>query len=94
MPLFLIIPFGAECFSGVVSLCRARQCRAAKPGGPAKATYLYSFVEYNNAFKFLKMGYASALSWFMFLIMLVITLGLFRSSRRWVYSSSERGDIL
>ena len=63
-------------------------------GGPAKATYLYSFVEYNNAFKFLKMGYASALSWFMFLIMLVVTLLLFRSSRRWVYSESGRGDIL
>ncbi len=63
-------------------------------GGPAKATYLYSFVEYNNAFKFLKMGYASALSWFMFLIMLLVTLLLFRSSRRWVYSSGERGEIL
>ena len=63
-------------------------------GGPAKATYLYSFVEYNNAFHFLKMGYASALSWFMFVIMLCVTLLLFRSSRRWVYSESGKGEIL
>jgi multiple sugar transport system permease protein len=63
-------------------------------GGPAKATYLYSFVEYDNAFRFMKMGYASALSWLMFIMMLVITLLLFRSSRRWVFSYSERGDIL
>jgi multiple sugar transport system permease protein len=63
-------------------------------GGPAKATYLYSYVEYDNAFRFMKMGYASSLSWFMFIIMLVVTLLLFRSSRRWVYSYSERGDIL
>jgi multiple sugar transport system permease protein len=63
-------------------------------GGPAKATYLYSFVEYNNAFKFLKMGYASALSWFLFIIMLCVTLLLFRSSRRWVYAESGRGEIL
>ncbi len=63
-------------------------------GGPAKATYLYSYVEYDNAFRFLKMGYASALSWFMFLIMLGVTLLLFRSSRRWVFSYSDRGDVL
>ena len=36
----------------------------------AKATYLYSYVEYDNAFRFMKMGYASSLSWFMFVIML------------------------
>ncbi|MFI5367883.1 MAG: carbohydrate ABC transporter permease, partial [Spirochaetia bacterium] len=63
-------------------------------GGPAKATYLYSFVEYDNAFRFMKMGYASSLSWFMFVIMLIVTLLLFRSSRRWMFSYSERGDIL
>ncbi len=63
-------------------------------GGPAKATYLYSYVEYDNAFRFMKMGYASSLSWLMFVIMLVVTLLLFRSSRRWVFSYSERGDIL
>lgn len=63
-------------------------------GGPAKATHLYSYVEYENAFKFLRMGYASALSWIMFLIMLVFTVLLFRSSRRWVYYHSERGSLL
>jgi len=54
-------------------------------GGPAKATYLYGLLLYNNAFKFFKMGYASALSWVLFGIIFIITLILFKSSNRWVY---------
>lgn len=61
-------------------------------GGPVKATYLYSYVEYENAFKFLKMGFASALSWFMFFIILILALILFKTSNRWVYYHSERGN--
>jgi len=63
-------------------------------GGPARATYLYSYVEYENAFKFLKMGYASSLSWFMFFIVLILALVVFKSSRRWVYYQSERGNLI
>lgn len=63
-------------------------------GGPARATYLYSYVEYENAFKFLKMGYASALSWFMFFIVLILALVIFRSSKKWVYYQSDRGNLL
>jgi len=61
-------------------------------GGPVKATYLYSYVEYQNAFKYLKMGYASALSWFMFIIILLLALILFKSSKKWVYYHSEKGN--
>jgi multiple sugar transport system permease protein len=61
-------------------------------GGPVRATTLYSYVEYTNAFKYLKMGYASALSWFMFAIILVLSLLLFKTSNRWVYYHSERGN--
>jgi multiple sugar transport system permease protein len=61
-------------------------------GGPVKATYLYSYVEYQNAFKYLKMGYASALSWFMFFIILILALVLFKTSNKWVYYHSERGN--
>ncbi len=59
-------------------------------GGPAKATYLYSYVEYDNAFKFLRMGFASSLSWFMFFIILLLALIIFKTSKRWVYYESER----
>jgi len=61
-------------------------------GGPVHATYLYSYVEYDNAFKYLKMGFASALSWFMLVIILILALIIFKSSKKWVYYHSERGD--
>lgn len=60
-------------------------------GGPAKSTYVYALYEYENAFKFMKMGYASALSWVMFVIILVSTLLLLFSSRYWVHYEDSRG---
>lgn len=63
-------------------------------GGPAKSTYLFSYLEYENAFKFLKMGYASALSWFMFVVILFLTLVILKSSKRWVFYQSEKGKML
>lgn len=43
---------------------------------------------YKTAFEYHDMGFASALAWFMFAIGLVITIGLFTTSRRWVYYTS------
>jgi len=40
---------------------------------------------YENAFKFLRMGYASAMAWVMFLIILILTLVLTRLSRSRVH---------
>jgi multiple sugar transport system permease protein len=54
-------------------------------GGPANASLFYGLFLYNNAFKWFKMGYASALAWLMFLIILSLTLMVFRSSANWVY---------
>jgi len=54
-------------------------------GGPLKSTYFYSLMIYNVAFVQLQMGYASALAWFLMLIILVLTLSVFRSSSAWVY---------
>ena len=54
-------------------------------GGPLKATYLYGLMVYENAFTYLKMGYASALSWILFIIMVAITFLIFQSSRKWVF---------
>ena len=54
-------------------------------GGPANASLFYGLYLYNNAFKWFKMGYASGLAWLMFLIILVLTGLVFRSSIRWVY---------
>lgn len=57
-------------------------------GGPANASLFYGLYLYQNAFKFFKMGYASSLAWLMFLIILFLSLVVFRSSIRWVYYES------
>ncbi|OUS68329.1 ABC transporter permease [Paenibacillus sp. MY03] len=54
-------------------------------GGPMKSTYLYGMMLYDNAFQFFKMGYASAQSWILFLIILVFTFVLFKTSNRWAH---------
>lgn len=59
-------------------------------GGPANSTLFYVLYLYNNAFKFFKMGYASALAWILFLIILAFTLLQLRMARLWVYYESER----
>lgn len=59
-------------------------------GGPANSTLFYVLYLYNNAFKFFKMGYASALAWILFLIILVFTIVQLRMARLWVYYEAER----
>jgi len=54
-------------------------------GGPANASLFYGLHLYNNAFKFFRMGYAAALAWLMFLIILAITGLVFRATGRFVY---------
>ncbi len=54
-------------------------------GGPANASLFYGLYLYNNAFRWFKMGYASALAWLLFFIILVLTLLIIRSSAAWVY---------
>ena len=54
-------------------------------GGPANATLFYSLYLFRRAFYDFRMGYASALAWTMFLIILVLTLIQLWLSRRWVY---------
>ncbi len=54
-------------------------------GGPANASLFYVLYLYNNAFKFFKMGYASALAWLLFFIILALTLLIIRWSAAWVY---------
>ena len=58
-------------------------------GGPADATLFYNLNLYKNAFNYNLMGYASAQAWVLFLIVLVLTIFLFRTSGRWVYNAGE-----
>ena len=54
-------------------------------GGPANATLVYVLYLYLNAFSYFKMGYAAALAWILFLMILALTGVVFWSSSRWVY---------
>lgn len=59
-------------------------------GGPANSTLFYVLYLYNNAFKFFKMGYASALAWLLFLLILAFTLLQLRMARLWVFYEADR----
>ncbi|MFN8486105.1 MAG: sugar ABC transporter permease [Caldilineaceae bacterium] len=54
-------------------------------GGPEKATEFYAIFLYRNAFQYLLMGKASALAWFLFVIIVLFTIVVFRVSGRYTY---------
>ena len=58
-------------------------------GGPNDMTRFFMLRIYQVAFESLRMGYASALSWVLFFIILLVTLVQFRAQRKWVYYESE-----
>lgn len=58
-------------------------------GGPLNSTLFYNLYLYNKAFQDYEMGYASALSWILFIIILVFTLIVIRSSSMWVYYQGD-----
>ncbi len=59
-------------------------------GGPLKSTYLLPLYIYEEAFKKFNMGYASAIAWVLFVIITVLTLVAFWSSRKWVYYAGDK----
>jgi multiple sugar transport system permease protein len=59
-------------------------------GGPANATLFYVLNLYRNGFQYVKMGYASALAWILFLIILICTAAVLRTSRGRVYYGGVR----
>lgn len=54
-------------------------------GGPANASLFYLLYLYRNAFSWFEMGYASALAWFLFVIIMICTAILLRTSDMWVH---------
>lgn len=59
-------------------------------GGPNNATLFYVLNIYNTAFRDGRLGYASALAWVLFLIVLVITLVTFRIAQKRVFYEGGR----
>ncbi|MGL5949883.1 MAG: carbohydrate ABC transporter permease [Cetobacterium sp.] len=54
-------------------------------GEPMRSTYVYGMYLYEMAFKNFKMGYASALAWILFVIILIFSVLIFGTSKKWVH---------
>lgn len=57
-------------------------------GGPNNSTMLYALYVYNQGFRYNNMGYACAMSWVMLVIMCIITVIIFKTSKKWVHSDN------
>jgi ABC-type sugar transport system permease subunit/ABC-type glycerol-3-phosphate transport system substrate-binding protein len=58
-------------------------------GGPADSTMFYAYKLFNEAFRFLNMGVASAMAWLLFIVVLAITLFQLWLGKRWVHYGGE-----
>lgn len=58
-------------------------------GGPENSALFIIMYLFTRAFAYFQMGYASAIAWLLFLLILVVTLIQFKLSKRWVYTESE-----
>jgi len=58
-------------------------------GQPGNSTLFYALNLYKNAFTYNLMGYASALAWLLFIIVLILTIIMFSTSGRWVFYAGE-----
>ncbi|WP_092889244.1 carbohydrate ABC transporter permease [Roseicitreum antarcticum] len=59
-------------------------------GAPADSLLFYTVYLFNEAFRFFRMGYASALAWVLLVIIAVITVIAFATSKYWVHYENER----
>ncbi|MEZ4866495.1 MAG: sugar ABC transporter permease [Caldilineaceae bacterium] len=62
---------------------------SASSAGPDNAALFYVLYMFRNAFGYFRNGYASAMAWVLFVVIMVLTGLLFYSQRRWVYYETE-----
>lgn len=92
---FITLPMvgPATVFNAVLALVAALQYFAQAyimtQGGPDNSTLFYSLYLYEQAFQYLHFGYASAMAWVLFVIVVAITLVLLRAMRRHVYYAGQ-----
>jgi multiple sugar transport system permease protein len=95
--MFITVPLirGAMSFVVVISIIHAFQAfdmvyvLNGPNGGPETATYVLGIMLFQHAFSFLEFGYASALAWVMFAILLVLTVLQLRITRQRSWESSR-----
>ena len=58
-------------------------------GNPSESTLMFMVLIYRNAFRYFKLGYASAQAVALFVVVLAVTLVIFRTARVWVFSETD-----
>jgi multiple sugar transport system permease protein len=58
-------------------------------GSPGGATFFYNLYLYKTFFTFQNMSYGSTLAWFLFVVILLVTIVLFGTAKYWVYYAGE-----
>lgn len=61
-------------------------------GGPADATNFIAYYIYTQGFKYFDMGYGSAISWVMLVVIAIVTLIIFKTSKKWVFYEAGNDD--
>lgn len=85
LPMLSPVLFFVVVISVISSFQIFTDVRVMTQGGPGTATFVFVYFIYKTAFEYSKMGYASALAWLLFLIIMLLTLLQLWGSRRWVY---------
>ncbi|MEZ4864846.1 MAG: sugar ABC transporter permease [Caldilineaceae bacterium] len=89
--IFFVLVMGIigsfQIFTPVFLLGGANYGQAA--AGPMDSLLFWVVYIYNQGFFYFRMGYASALSWILFMILVLLTIIQFRLARRWVYYEDE-----
>ena len=62
----------------------------SRPVGPVDSLLMPVMYLFKNAFQYFKMGYASALAWILFVIILALTAFQLKMAPRWVYYEAEK----
>lgn len=65
---------------------------SASSAGPDNAALFYVLYMFRNAFGYFKNGYASAMAWVLFVVIMLLTWLLFYSQKRWVYYETDGGE--
>ena len=89
LPLLTPVVFFNLIMGIINSLQIFAQPQIMTDGGPMYATYVYGLHIYKTAFVYMDFGYACTLAWGLFILILLLSLFIFRSSRLWVHYREE-----
>jgi multiple sugar transport system permease protein len=58
-------------------------------GGPVNSTLFFAYHLFNHSFRYLNMGYASAMAWALVVVVLILTAIQMKFSKKWVHYEGD-----